>query len=124
MDSYIALKHTHTLLALLSVLGFGLRGHIALVMNRPLINPVIRFGPHVINVIFIVLGLAMWHISKLPLMSWFGLKMVFVLLYFGSDGMAFAQAKKGRRGPGVVLYVLGLIAFLAAAWMAFSKPGL
>ena len=122
MDSYIALKHTHTLLAFISILGFGLRGHLALVMNRPLTNPIIRIGPHVINLIFIVLGLVMWHISKLPLVGWFGLKMVFVLAYFASDGLAFARAKQGLRSQGVVFYVLGLIAFLIAAWIAVSKP--
>ncbi len=124
MDSYIALKHTHTLLAFLSVLGFGLKGHMALVMNRPLTNPLIRIGPHVINVIFIALGLWMWHISKLPLLSWFGLKMVFVLTYFANDGLAFARAKKGQRAQGVVFYIFGLIAFLVAAWLAVSKPAL
>jgi len=122
MDSYIALKHTHTLLAFISILGFGLRGHLALVMNRPIANPLIRIGPHVINLIFIVLGLVMWHISKLPLLGWFGLKMIFVLAYFASDGLAFSRAKKGLRSQGVVFYVLGLVAFLVAAWIAVSKP--
>jgi len=122
MDSYIALKHTHTLLAFISILGFGLRGHLALVMNRPIGNPLIRIGPHVINLIFIVLGLVMWHFSKLPLLGWFGLKMVFVLAYFASDGLAFSRAKKGLRYQGVVFYVLGLVAFLIAAWIAVSKP--
>jgi len=122
MDGYIALKHTHTLLAFLSVLGFGLRGHIALVMNRPLTNPVIRVGPHLINIVFIGLGLWMWHLSKLPIMGWFGLKLVFVLAYFASDGLAFARAKRGLRSQGVVFYVLGLIAFLLAAWLAVTKP--
>lgn len=124
MDSYTALKHTHTLLALISVLGFGLRGYLTCVMNRPLTNPIIRIGPHVINLIFILLGLAMWHISKLPLLGWFGLKMVFVVAYFASDGLAFSRAKKGLRAQGVVFYVLGLIAFLIAAWLAVSKPAL
>lgn len=124
MDSYIALKHTHTLLAFISILGFGLRGHLALVMNRPITNPIIKIGPHVINLIFILLGLAMWHISKLPLIGWFGLKMVFVAAYFASDGLAFSRAKKGQRAQGVVFYVLGLITFLMAAWIAVSKPTL
>lgn len=122
MDSYIALKHTHTLLALLSVLGFGLKGHIVLVMNKTLINPVLRIGPHVINGLLIVLGLWMWHIAKLPLLGWFGLKMIFVLTYFANDGLAFARAKRGQRSQGVVFYIFGLLAFLVAAWLAVSKP--
>lgn len=122
MDSYIALKHTHTLLALLSVLGFGLKGHLALIMRRSSIHPVIRIGPHLINALFIALGLWMWHLSKLPLMSWFGLKLVFVIVYFAADGLAIGRAKQGHYGTGVMFYVIGLASFLVAAGLALSKP--
>lgn len=124
MESYIALKHSHTLLAFLSVLGFGLKGHMVLVMNRATIHPVLRIGPHVVNGLLIILGLWMWHLAKLPLQGWFGLKMIFVLTYFANDGLAFARAKQGKRHQGVVFYVFGLLAFLMAAWLAVSKPAL
>lgn len=122
MGSYIALKHTHTLLAFLSILGFGLKGHVILIMGRTIQSTWLRITPHVVNALLITLGLYMWHLSQLPLASWFGLKMLLVLTYFAMDGVAFSQAKKGRRGSGVVFYLLGLVTVLTAAWLALAKP--
>jgi uncharacterized membrane protein SirB2 len=124
MDHYIALKHTHTLIAFLSILGFGLKGYVALIMRRPLSNPLLRIAPHINNAILIVLGLYMWHLSQLPLMSWFGVKLLLVVTYFAMDGLAFSQAKKGNTSHGIVFYLIGLGTVLTAAWLAVAKPPL
>lgn len=110
------------MLAFISVLAFGLRGYTLLVLKRPTISPFFRIAPHVVNTGLVVLGLYLWHLSMLPLASWFGLKLLLVLTYFAMDGFAFNRAKHGRYHQGIIFYLLGLVAVLLVVWLAVSKP--
>lgn len=119
MSVFLLLKNIHIVLALLSGVGFGLRGYIRLVLNRPLAHPMVRIGPHVIDTLLLFSGIAMWLQMGFSLMSWFGLKMALVLAYIGLGITAF---KMQNRGPAVLVYLLALVTFIGIAAIALHKP--
>jgi uncharacterized membrane protein SirB2 len=119
MSIFLLLKNIHIVLALLSGIGFGLRGYMRLVLNRPLAHPMVRFGPHVIDTLLLFSGIALWVQMGYSLMSWFGLKMLMVLVYIGLGICAFRMQ---ARGPAVLLYLVALITFIGIAAIALHKP--
>ncbi len=119
MSIYFLLKHLHVFLALASGIGFGLRGYMRLVLNRPLAHPMMRIGPHVVDTVLLLSGIALWLQMRFPLWSWFGLKLVLVAAYIGLGIAAFRQV---RRGPGVILYLVALTVFVGIAALAVHKP--
>lgn len=121
MSTYGLLKSLHIALALISGLGFALRGFIRLVLDRPLANPLVRFGPHVIDTLLLASGVALWMLLALsPLaQGWFGLKLLLIVGYILLGIGAFRSEDRSR---GVLLFVTALLAFLAIAWLALYKP--
>lgn len=119
MSIYFLLKHLHIFLALASGIGFGLRGYMRLVLSRPLAHPMVRIGPHVVDTLLLLSGIALWMQMRFPLWSWFGLKLLLVVVYIGLGIAAFRQA---RRGPGVILYLAALTVFVSIAVIAVHKP--
>jgi uncharacterized membrane protein SirB2 len=119
MSVYLLLKNLHIALALFSGIGFGLRGYLRLVLNRPLLNPMVRIGPHVIDTLLLFSGIALWVQMGYSLMSWFGVKLALVLLYIGLGIGAFRQSS---RGTAVILYLLALGVFISVAAIALHKP--
>ncbi|MFU8832566.1 MAG: SirB2 family protein [Wenzhouxiangella sp.] len=121
MSIYILLKNLHIVLALISGIGFGLRGYIRLVLNRPLVNPMVRFGPHLVDTLLLLSGIALWVQMRYALLSWFGLKMMLVLVYIGLGIGAF---RTRSRGTAIILYLGALITFVCIAAVALHKPAL
>lgn len=119
MSVFLLLKNIHIVLALLSGVGFGLRGYIRLVLNRPLAHPMVRIGPHVIDTLLLFSGIALWMQMGYSLMSWFGLKMALVVAYIVLGITAF---RMHARGPAVLVYLIALIVFVSIATIAVSKP--
>jgi uncharacterized membrane protein SirB2 len=119
MSIYVLLKNLHVLLALISGIGFGLRGYIRLIMDRPLVNPMVRFGPHLVDTLLLFSGIALWVQMQYALVSWFGLKMLLVLAYIGLGVGAF---RSRSRGTGIILYLAALIVFVSIASVALHKP--
>ncbi len=119
MTAYVLLKNLHIFLALISMIGFGLRGYLKLVLGRPLIGPLVRIGPHVIDTLLLLSGIALWVQMRFSVWSWFGLKLLLVLAYIVIGIAAF---RKGRSGTGIMLYLLALFVFLGVAWIAIYKP--
>jgi uncharacterized membrane protein SirB2 len=119
MSIYILLKNIHIFLALLSGIGFGLRGYLRLVLNWPLSNPLVRIGPHIIDTLLLASGVALWLQMRFGLLSWFGLKMLLVLAYIGIGIAAFRHRS---RGTAVILYLVSLAIFISIAVIAVHKP--
>lgn len=121
MSVYALLKMLHIALALISGLGFALRGFIRLVLNRPLAHPLIRFGPHLIDTLLLASGIGLWVILGLSPVAagWFGLKLVLVVVYILLGIAAFRHA---RRGPATLLYLAALFIFITIAALALHKP--
>lgn len=121
MSVFLLLKNIHILLALLSGIGFGLRGYVRLVLNRPLAHPMVRIGPHVVDTLLLISGLALWMQMGYSLMSWFGLKLALVVAYIGLGITAFRMQ---ARGAAVLVYLLALAVFICIAAIALHKPAI
>jgi len=121
MSIYWLLKYLHAFLALISGLGFALRGFIRLVIRRPIDHPLARVGPHIIDTLLLFSGFGLWWLMRFPLASWFGLKLLLVVAYIAVGIAAFRQP---RYGPAVLLYLLALSIYLLVAYLALFKPGL
>jgi len=124
MTTYKILTMLHIVLALVSGLGFAMRGFVRVVLNRPLANPLIRFGPHLIDLLLLFSGVGLWLLLGLSPFgqAWFGLKLVLIVGYILTGVAAFRAARAEDRGRGVLLYLLALGLFLAVVWLAIFRP--
>lgn len=120
MSIYELLKTLHIALALISGLGFALRGFIRLVLNRPLVHQLVRFGPHVIDTLLLASGVGLWIILGLSpsATGWFGAKLVMIVVYIGLGITAF-RIRHQRKA--VLVFLAALAAFLSIAWLALFK---
>lgn len=118
MEYYPLLKNTHILIALISGIGFALRGYIRLIIDRPLAHPLVRFGPHVVDTLLLASGITLWVMAGWPLFSWLGLKLALVIAYILIGIAAF---RSGHSPRGVILYLLSLAVFLTIAVIAIHK---
>ena len=121
MSTIVLLERLHIVLALISGLGFALRGFIIRVLDRPLASPLVRVGPHLIDTLLLMSGIALWfNFRYSPVESaWLGLKLVLIVVYV-LLGVAALRAK--RRDRGVLAYVAALLVFLTIASLALLKP--
>lgn len=121
MDTYGLLKVLHISLALVSGLGFALRGFIRVVLDRPLAHPLVRFGPHLVDTLLLASGIALWVLLGLsPIAAgWFGVKLVLIVVYIVLGIGAF---RIRSAGPAVLTYLAALAVFLAVAWLALYRP--
>ena len=119
MTYYPLLKNIHILLALLSGIGFALRGYLRLVINRPLPHPIIRIGPHILDTFLLITGITLWVMVGWPFFSWLGLKIALIVGYIL---LGIAAFRSGHSGSGVILYWAALIVFVSIAVIAVHKP--
>ncbi len=121
MSVYPLLKHLHLALALISGLGFALRGFIRIVLQRRLAHPLVRFGPHLIDTLLLASGIALWVLMAYsPLkVGWFGLKLVLVVVYIVLGILAFRETDRPR---AALTYVAALGVYVGIAWLALYKP--
>ncbi len=113
------LKNLHIGLALISGIGFALRGYLRLVLDRHPPGPLIRIGPHVIDTLLLISGIGLWMQVRHGLLSWFGLKLALVVVYIL---LGIGALRSRSRGAGIMLYWLALTVFLAIAVIAIQKP--
>jgi len=121
MTTYGLLKILHIVLVLISGLGFAMRGFVRLVLDRPLANPLVRFGPHLVDTLLLASGVALWILlGTSPLgQAWFGAKLALIAGYIVVGIAAFRSEGRGR---GILLFLVALALFLAIAWLALLKP--
>lgn len=121
MSTYELLKMLHIALALISGLGFALRGFIRLVLQQPLAHPLVRFGPHLIDTLLLASGIGLWLILGLSPVAagWFGIKLLLVVVYVLVGITAF---RMHHQGAAVLVYLAALGIFLSVAWLALFKP--
>lgn len=119
MSYFPLLKNLHVFLALISGIGFALRGYVRIVLDRPLSGPVIRIAPHVIDTLLLISGVTLWVLVGWPLVSWLGLKLILVVVYIL---VAIAAVRGGHTPRGILLYLAALGIFLTIATIALYKP--
>ncbi len=119
MGTYLLLKHLHLTLVVLSGLGFALRGYLKLALEWPLDHPMVRLGPHLLDTLLLISGVGLWWATQYSLLSWFGAKMLLVLVYIILGIMAF---RIRNRPKAILIYLLALLCFLTIAALAMHRP--
>jgi len=109
---YQTLKHAHTLLALVTISGFALRGAWMLSGSPMLSRRWVRVAPHVIDTLFLVAGI--WLVVLLqinPLTTpWLLAKFAGLLAYIVLGAIAI---KRGRTRPVRAAAFVGALAVFA-----------
>src|SRR5690625_7828448 len=113
--NYYLIKHLHILFALTSGIGFGLRGFIRLILNRPLRHKVWRIAPHIVDTLLLASGVVLWATAGWPFFSWLGLKLLLVAVYIAVGVLSFRSRQQGAAGLRYTIAALGLLAAARAA---------
>lgn len=123
MSGYAVLLHTHAGLAVLSGVWYGLRGAWRLGLGRPIGHRLLRAGPHVVDTLLLSSGVALMIWSGLWRFpgSWFGLKLVLVVVYVGLGIAAFRTRVPVRAW---LYFGLALATWVWILGMAIAKSGL
>lgn len=121
MSVYALLNHLHILLAALSALGLLLRGYFRIVRNQPLLNPMLKIGPHVIDTLLIFTGIALWLLLGYSLLSWLGLKLLLVVVYPTLAVLAF-RVRPRHPALGAALFIAAVLVFAVIIGLAIHKP--
>ncbi len=108
--TYLLLRQLHTLLAVITIVGFLLRGYWMLTGSDKLQQPITRIAPHVVDTAFLFSGVAMLlTISLNPLsQSWLVAKFAGLVLYILLGSVAI------RRGPTLRIRALAFVAAVSA----------
>ncbi len=124
---YTGIKHLHMLLAIISIVGFTIRGGMKLAGSRWLEQRWLRIAPHVVDTLLLAAGIWLAVASQqYPLaQGWLTAKVVGLVLYIalGLHVMRFATTQRAR----AISYALALLCFAWIMAVAFSRtvlPGL
>ncbi|MDT8439088.1 MAG: SirB2 family protein [Wenzhouxiangellaceae bacterium] len=120
MEHYLLLKSLHIALAMVSGLGFALRGFARVVLGVRPRAVWLRRAPHVIDTLLLLSGATLWMLVKFSPIAvpWFGLKLVLIVVYI----LLGMQALRAKRTHALIYYLAALGVFFIIAWLALSKP--
>ncbi|MBT8103326.1 MAG: SirB2 family protein [Gammaproteobacteria bacterium] len=119
--SYLILKHIHTLLALLTISGFVLRGYWMMTNADKLQNRMTRVAPHVLDTVFLASGIAMLVLLSLNPFSqrWLLAKFAGLIVYILLGSVAIRRGS--TRQVRALAFVGALTAFAYVVGVALSK---
>ncbi|MEM0515436.1 SirB2 family protein [Pseudoalteromonas sp. YIC-827] len=120
---YIAIKHTHVLFVLLSVVLFYVRAFSRLGSGKIAANKVVFISSHVIDTLLLVSAVALLIVASMnPLtMPWLWQKIILVVAYIVIGFKLLKAQSKGKKWLwlGVNTLVLLAIGYLAGTKSAF-----
>lgn len=121
---YMAIKHLHMTLAIISILGFIVRGPLAITQHQLMQKKWIRILPHVIDTFLLVSAIYLaWILSVHPFNSpWITTKIVALILYIVLGTMVIK-----RRGSVMrqwTTYALAVLLFGYIIAVAITKSPL
>ena len=120
---YLALKHSHLLLVVLTVVLFQLRFFWRLAKPQQPLPAVWRRLPHMNDTLLLLSGLLlMWMAGWMPFGNapWLGVKLVLLLLYIGWGVVAIKSTP--RTGKSLFAYVMAMLCITTMALLAVYKP--
>ncbi|HEY9032653.1 MAG TPA: SirB2 family protein [Pseudomonadales bacterium] len=122
--TYMALKHTHMLCAVISIAFFALRGIWAFQGSSLLQKPWVRISPHIIDTVFLASAIGLVIVlQQYPFVSlWVTVKLLGLAGYIV---LGFLTLKKAaNNGQRAVFFVLALLLYGYIAGVARSKDAL
>jgi len=119
--SYLFLKNIHTLLALLTICGFVVRGYWMMTNSGRLQQRMTRVVPHILDTVFLASGIAMLVLLSLnPLsQSWLLAKFAGLIAYILLGTVAIRRGS--TQAVRVLAFVGALSAFAYVVGVALSK---
>lgn len=118
---YFAFKHLHMLCAAISIIGFIVRGALAIQGSALLQKKFLRIAPHIVDTVLLLsaIGLAV-TIQQYPFTSaWLTAKLIGLVVYIflGLVTLRFARSQPVR----VIAYVAAIATFFYIGHVAFTK---
>jgi uncharacterized membrane protein SirB2 len=119
--TYVFLRQLHTILAILAIAGFIVRGYWMLTASERLQQRVVRIAPHVLDTLFLLSGIAMLvAISLNPFLeSWLLAKFAGLALYILLGMLALTHGRTLRLRA--IAFIGALSAFTYVVGVALSK---
>ena len=124
MDSYLLVKHIHVLTAVVSLLGFILRG-IWMFLESPLLNAKLtKILPHINDTILLSAAIALAIMThQYPLVvGWVTLKVLLLIVYIVAGLFALKLGKTKLQRS--VAFGVALVAILSIFHLAYAKPAI
>jgi len=118
---YATLKLIHVGAAILTILGFVLRGYWMLAVSPKLELRAVRIAPHIIDTVLLLSGISLVWALGLPVFSqpWLMAKLAALVVYVILGTVALRRGKTQRIRASA--FVLALIAFAYLAGIALTK---
>lgn len=118
---YMAMKHLHMTLAIISILGFMVRGPLAINQHKLMQQKWLRILPHVIDTLLIISAVYLaWTLSAHPFNSpWIAAKIIALVIYIVLGAMVIKR--RGSLTRQWFSYGLAILIFGYIVSVAFSK---
>lgn len=122
MESYAIVKHIHMLTAIISLVGFSIRGWWMIRQNPMLEKKFVKIFPHINDTVLLAAAIYLSMISGLyPFeQSWLGVKVILLVGYIVAGTIALKKGKTQR--TRIVAFIIALACILAIFAHASAKP--
>lgn len=121
---YAAFKHIHMLCAVISIIGFIVRGGLRIAGSTALQKKWLRIAPHIVDTLLILSAIGlMFSIQQYPFVnSWLTAKLLGLIVYIflGVVTLRLAKSQPVR----VVSYLLAIATFAYVGSVAMTKTPL
>jgi uncharacterized membrane protein SirB2 len=116
---YLALKLAHITAAILTISGFALRGFWMLTDSANLDRRIVKIAPHIVDSVFLLSGIGLIWILRLPVMSqpWLMAKLIALVFYVLLGTVALRRGKTKRTRTIALLLAILTFAYIAGAAM-------
>ena len=118
---YLALKLAHITAAILTISGFALRGFWMLTDSANLDRRIVKIAPHIVDSVFLLSGIGLIWILRLPVMSqpWLMAKLIALVFYVLLGTVALRRGKTKR--TRAIALLLAILTFAYIAGVAMNK---
>lgn len=123
MNTYLVLKFLHVTFAVLSLLGFSLRGFWMLKESPMLHKKPVRILPHINDTLLLLTAIMLAVLTGFYpfVVGWVTLKVVLLVVYIVLGIFALKRGK--TRQSRTIFFVAALVTILAIFAIAGIKPG-
>ncbi len=117
---YLALKHIHMTLAIISIVGFLVRSLWLFLNNKMLLKKPVRIVPHIIDTFLLASGITLMVMtSQYPFsLTWMTYKIGFILTYI-IFGIVMFRAK--QKTAQAVFFILAISSVALVLYLAHHK---
>lgn len=124
MESYQLVKHLHMTTAVLSLLGFLLRGYWMMTENKLLTKKPVKILPHINDSILLGAAIYLVIITQMYpfVINWLTAKVFLLVVYIVAGVFALKRGK--TKQARVVAFVVAIASVLTMFYLASAKPAL